>query len=171
MQRINVYADPDLDFDAAYDATGRRLLAGWFDRDKAVKFDQDRYHDGHNWVSVATGSQWHDEWVLRTAQGRWVLGSYSRYNSDHQEHYRFVTVDQAREWLLRNGHDEAVEQYFGEVEEETGPNLGGRPEIGPAINVRLPKDLLARVDRSAADRGLSRAEAIRQMLAEKLPAS
>ena len=41
---------------------------------------------------------------------------------------------------------------------------GGRPPIGEAVNVRLSDDLLQDVDRFAADRKISRAEAIRRLL-------
>lgn len=40
----------------------------------------------------------------------------------------------------------------------------GRPEIGTPINVRLGDDLLAEVDEYAAELGVSRAEAIRQLV-------
>jgi len=167
MQRINVYADPDLDFDAATGGTGRPKLAGWFDLDRATRFDEDRDFDGHNWVSVATGSQWHHEYLYRTAQGRWALQHTSNYQGT-LDRWEFITPDAAREWLLANGHDEAVREHFGEVEEEAGPNLGGRPEIGPAINVRLPKQLLGLVDDHATAHRLTRAEAIRRLLDQAL---
>lgn len=38
------------------------------------------------------------------------------------------------------------------------------PRIGPAIMVRLPPDLLARLDAEAARHGVSRAETIRDLL-------
>jgi len=44
----------------------------------------------------------------------------------------------------------------------------GRPEIGPAINIRLPDDLLAAVDAKAKRLGYSRAEVIRMLLADAL---
>lgn len=40
----------------------------------------------------------------------------------------------------------------------------GRPEIGPAINIRLPVDLLAAIDARAERRGYSRAQFIRLLL-------
>ncbi len=45
------------------------------------------------------------------------------------------------------------------------PNPGGRPPVGQPINVRLGVDLLDRVDAIAAERGRSRAETIRELLA------
>src|SRR6478752_5771639 len=36
-------------------------------------------------------------------------------------------------------------------------NVGGRPAVGPAFQVRFPEELLARVDRAAEGEGLTRA--------------
>lgn len=44
----------------------------------------------------------------------------------------------------------------------------GRPEIGTPVNVRLGADLLAKVDRYANAEGVSRAEAIRELLQRAL---
>ncbi|WP_210731560.1 ribbon-helix-helix domain-containing protein [Mycobacterium intracellulare] len=40
----------------------------------------------------------------------------------------------------------------------------GRPEVGAPINVRLGDELLAQVDAYAAEHGIKRAEAIRQIV-------
>jgi len=161
MQRVNVYADPDPD-----SGEGPRL-AGWFDLDRATRFGEDRDFDGSNWISRATGSQWHHQYLYRTAQGRWVLEHTSNYQGT-LDLWEFVTDGQAREWLLANGHDAAVREHFGEVEAEAGPNLGGRPEIGPAVTVRLPRHLLGLVDDHAKTHGLTRAEAVRRLLDQAL---
>jgi metal-responsive CopG/Arc/MetJ family transcriptional regulator len=44
----------------------------------------------------------------------------------------------------------------------------GRPEIGAPINIRLGDELLAAVDAVAEQRGTSRAEVIRTILADQL---
>ena len=147
MARVNVF-----------DECGE--LEGWFDEAKAEEFKEATRWDGSNHISIATGSQWDHQALYRTAGGRWVLHSWSQWQG-RPETYRFVSDDKAREWLLKNEHDEAVEKYFGEIEEERGP---GRPEIGPVIQVRLPEDLLTKVDAAAEKAGLSRAETIRQLL-------
>jgi len=148
MARVNVI-DPET-----------RELVGWFDDEKAERFAEDRDWNGSNWISVATGSQWHHEALYRTAGGRWVLNSWSQFQGV-PERYEFISDARAREWLLKNGHDEAVQRFFGEIEEERGP---GRPEIGPAIQVRLPAELLRRVEDWAQAQGVSRAEAVRRLL-------
>jgi metal-responsive CopG/Arc/MetJ family transcriptional regulator len=45
---------------------------------------------------------------------------------------------------------------------------GGRPEIGPPINIRLGDDLLALVDDYAAHNSQTRAQAIRFLLTAAL---
>lgn len=44
----------------------------------------------------------------------------------------------------------------------------GRPPIGPAVQVRLTPDLLARIDRWAKRQGVTRAEAIRRLVERAL---
>jgi hypothetical protein len=44
----------------------------------------------------------------------------------------------------------------------------GRPEIGQPINIRLPEELLARVDALATEESVSRAEEIRRLLTAML---
>jgi len=139
-------------------------LVGWFDRAKAEKFQEATDWDGSNHVSKATGSQWSHEALYRTVGGRWVLHWYSQMQGS-QERYSFVTDEQAREWLLLNEEDEAVERFFGDIEDERGP---GRPEIGPAVMIRLPEELLAEVDSRAEAEEVSRAEIVRRLLTETL---
>lgn len=45
-------------------------------------------------------------------------------------------------------------------------NRGGRPEVGPRFDVRLPVDLLKKVDAWAAEHEMTRASAVRHMVAE-----
>jgi hypothetical protein len=156
MTRINVHNPLD------------GTLDGWFDPDKAERFDSDRRWDGHNRVSVITGSAWVDEWLYRTRRGRWVLNrDSSRYNSGPFS-YEFVDDNAARDWLLRSeGNDDAAGRFFGDIPEESGP---GRPEIGGAIHVRLG-ELLADLDAYAQAEKCSRAEAVRRLIATGIPAN
>lgn len=43
----------------------------------------------------------------------------------------------------------------------------GRPEVGPAINIRLPRELLAAIDARAEQEGSTRVALIRQALSER----
>lgn len=152
MARINVYAPDDTEGD---------YLAGWFDDDRAECWSERTYWDGDNHCSLATRSPHVHEALYRTAGGRWVVDRWSIIAGDNPRP-RFVTTDEAREWLLRCEYDDAeVEAATGApVEPERGP---GRPEIGPAFSVRFPAELLARVDRAAGEAGVTRAAWLRRI--------
>ncbi len=92
---------------------------GWFDRAKAEKFEEATRWNGNNHVSIATGSQWDHQALYRTAGGRWVLHGWSQWEG-RPERYRFISADEAREWLLLNQEDGAVEKYFGEIKSGGG---------------------------------------------------
>lgn len=151
MARINVYEEAG--------------LAGWFNPETATCYNQGKEWDGNNMVGVITRSQWVDEYLYRTAGGRWVLNhDASRYHNGSDD-YRFLTDDEARDWLLRSEiNDKAIEEHFGELEEERGP---GRPEIGPPVNIRLG-DLLPKIDARANAEGVTRAELVRRLVAAAL---
>ena len=162
MQRINVYEHRDNweDVDQETYEAGSQLL-GWFDYDKVQKFREDTEWDGSNHISVATGSQWDHEMLLRTAQGRWVLMTYSN-RQGVMDGYRFVKDAEAREWLLRNNGDDEVQQFFGEIEEERGP---GRPKVGGQVCFTVPAEDLAIIDNLAKQNGKGRSEVLRNAVA------
>ena len=139
-------------------------FVGWFDRAKAEKFEEATRWDGNNHISIATGSQYDHEILFRTAGGRWVLHGWSQWEG-RPERYRFIGDEDAREWLLLNEEDAAVERFFGEIEDEVGP---GRPEIGRPIIAHLPPELTAQLDQVAERDGVPRAEVIRRLLGEAL---
>ncbi len=158
MNRINIYHYPDHD-PADHDPLPP-VLDGWFDESSAEVFLEDKQWDGNNHRSVHTGSEFEHQTLYRTAGGRWVLHCWSQWQGTTPT-YRFVTDNTAREWLIRNGDDHHIARLFGELEAERGP---GRPEVGPAVNIRLG-DLLPAVDQRAKDEGLTRAEMIRRLVA------
>lgn len=63
-----------------------------------------------------------------------------------------------------------MSRYWSLDDEEAPRNVGGRPEIGPAISIKVPTDILARIDAAATEAGSSRAEWIRQACAAALAA-
>lgn len=153
MTRINVYTHDEFE--------GPRLH-GYFYPERAEKVDGDTEWDGNNMADVHVGAnRWQN--LYRTAQGRYVVETRSAWTTEQTTH-RYLTGDEAREWLLINHSDEHVETWFGELEEEKGP---GRPEVGPVINVRIGAELAAKVD-AARTEGESRAAAIRRLLADAL---
>lgn len=151
MNRINVYEYPAPD-----DYGTDRKRVGSFDRSKAERWsDKDDYRDAG---SEGTGA---GQAVLRTATGKWVLQHWTLWQGQEDRH-EFITEDQAREWLLRNSFDTAVEKYMGgeiEIEEDRRP---GRPEIGGETKIRFGDELLDRADQLAEAQGISRAELVRR---------
>ena len=110
MTRVNVYAQPDNDYD-------ERTLAGWFSPESAERFDEATRWDGNNHVSVTSGSQWDHQSLYRTLKGAWVIHRWSQWQGSTPI-WQFVSPDQARKWLLANHCDEAVEKYFGPIPDE-----------------------------------------------------
>jgi len=160
MTRVNVYSKPG---EYAGPCAGAELL-GWFDTSSAEIFEQGKEWNGSNMVGVLTGSEWVDEYLYRTKGGRWVLNKDAHRYMNGPDTYEFITDAEAQDWLLRSeANDEAVTRYFGEIAEEEDRRAPGRPAIGTAVNVRLGDDLLAMVDQYAAERSISRAEAIRRL--------
>lgn len=71
-----------------------------------------------NRVSVATGDQWIDEKLHRSAKGRYWIETIYRI-SGCTDDARLVDHSEAAHWLYLNGHDlpEDLEAYEDEVSE------------------------------------------------------
>jgi hypothetical protein len=167
MTRINVYARPDTDDgpDRYLDYDGP-VLEGYFDRDKATEFAEDIKWNGNARIGTVSHQEFVDEFLYLTAGGRWVRNRDAHRCNNGPDAYWFITPEEAREWLLKSGnHDEAIKKHFGEIADEEGPNLGGRPvEItnGQTFPIKFPRELVERVDTAAREAGLSRAGWLRQ---------
>jgi len=79
----------------------------YFDKDRATKYDEDTNWDGHNNVSVATGSEFNHQILYRTANGSWVLHSWSQQERTVDKYEAIPDAD-AFAWLVCDGHFEAV---------------------------------------------------------------
>jgi hypothetical protein len=88
----------------------------------------------------------------------WYVGVDSRVN--HTDDERFV--------VLLEDADSETPTWVGVDLDDLKPIRPGRPEIGPKIEVRLPENLLTKVDARADAEGVSRAEMVRMLLAEAL---
>ena len=137
--------------------------AGFFTQESATYWHGDKRWDGENRADINTKDSGRGEGIYRTAQGRWVLRSWSNWQGEDDTH-AYITETDARDWLIFNGYDEDADKHFGPIEDERGP---GRPEIGAPVQVRLG-DLLPMVDAWAAERGVKRAEAVRQLVSAGL---
>lgn len=162
MPRVNVY-------DYSTDEFGQSdpQLAGWFNPDSATSYEEATEWNGSNHISVNPVGDYGHQMLYRTKGGRWILNTWSQYQGV-ADRYEFIDDDTAKDWLIRNNEDAAAEQWFGALEEESGPNLGGRPAVGTKVETRLPDDLLARVDERAEVEGVARAEMIRRLVAAAL---
>lgn len=168
MTRIYV-TETDTDSDS-YDPYGNdryqpRRRAGFFNPESATYWHGDKQvFDGANLADVNTRDQNRGQGMFRTAQGRWVLTTWSNWQGE-TDTYSYATDNDARDWLLFNDYEDAVREHFGEPEDERGP---GRPEIGGTAQLRLGTALLERVDKYAAAQGMSRAAAARTLITAAL---
>jgi hypothetical protein len=124
-----------------YDDTG--ALAGWFDQSSAIPYAPKKLRRAE--------VLWH------TRGGRWV--HEAEVGRSGSLGYRYLIPAQAAVWLLDQGYTkELVHEVIGP------PQLGtpGRPEVGPAVQVRLDPEVLARLDGLAAVKSTTRAALIRK---------
>lgn len=160
MARTNVYRTDEM--------TGEKTLEGYFDPNRSEQFTEATRWDGNTNRGVISGLQCGHECLHRTAGGRWVRHYDATSEFNGPEFYEFLTDEQAKNWLLRSEvNDSAIKEFFGTLTDEEGPSVG-RPAIGPAVPVRLPADLRARIDAAAANEGVSVAEWIRTAAEQRL---
>jgi hypothetical protein len=76
----------------------------WFDSDKAELIKEETRHNGSNWISRATDSEFKHEGLYRTAGGRWILEQWSDYSGSFS-HYTEITNEEAAIWLAKQGLD------------------------------------------------------------------
>lgn len=131
-------------------------MIGHFDHDKALRFNAVPARNGH------PGNLKDRERLYRTKEGRWVLYDCLEATWGGEiGQYSYIKPGQAREWLERNEHEEALRENFLEAPEGRNP---GRPTIGARANLSVGPDRLAAIDAWARARKLTRGEAVRQLL-------
>lgn len=153
MNRVNIIASVD----DPQDVTG---IIGWFDHDKIQGRWTDRDHNGNGSRGTGRGTA-----VILTSGGKWVHEDWTSWQGEATV-CTYTTPEQARDWLLRNDEDAAVEEHFGEIPGEED-RREGRPEIGGLVQVRLG-DLLGAVDAYAQAHRVKRADAVRQLVSAGL---
>ena len=82
---------------------------GWFDTEKSTQYKEDRFHDGNNFISKATGGQWEHEALYKSAKGAWILNHWSQWQGSH-ETWTLIGDEAAAQWLIQNGHEVSEEQ-------------------------------------------------------------
>lgn len=139
---------------------------GWFDAEKATCYDEDKRWNGNNMIGMASGGQCGYEDLYRTAGGRWVHHRDFRNEYNGSDVYRYITADEAKEWMVRAGvSEEELAQAFPDVEEERGP---GQPQIGTVRKITLPDDAWAALGELADAEEVSRSELVRRAVAAYL---
>lgn len=79
------------------------------DTDNASQSWQEaRYHDGHNFISKATGSQWTHQTLYRSRKGRWYIEHTSQWQGS-RDSAEWVSPQEAARWLLANDHEVPAE--------------------------------------------------------------
>jgi hypothetical protein len=98
---------------ALTDGTGQ-----WFDADKAELYKENTFHDGRNWISKATGSQWEHEAIYVTKSGKFILNHYSNFQGS-RETYELISKEDAAAWFAKQSFsdDEIPEVFRKEVAE------------------------------------------------------
>ena len=166
MARVNVRSRDSFGSDSTY--------LGWYDDETTTaEVGEGKHWNGNNMIGNVSGLQIGYEEVIRTAKGRWVLHHDSRREFNGPEYREFITDREAQEWLMRadcEAAEKALEQWFGDAEEESGPDVGGRPAIGPRVQVALPAEVLAQVDALAAKLDIKRADCLRRLVVSALAA-
>lgn len=80
----------------------------WFNPESSVLFKENTRHDGRNYISVATGSQWEHENLYYTRSGKWVLNAFSQWQGTLPTYERIQEHD-AIMWLISNSHQDLDE--------------------------------------------------------------
>lgn len=75
-------------------------------------------HDGHNFISVNTGSQWNHQNLHLSAKGRYWIEHTSQWHGSSPS-AELIGHKEAASWLLLNGHElpEDLEKFRQEIEE------------------------------------------------------
>lgn len=85
----------------------KRIALGdgrWFNAESATLYQEGTQWDGHNYASVATGTQWDHESLWHTAGEAWVMHAWSDWQGSG-EAYNVVSASEAARWLIRNNLD------------------------------------------------------------------
>lgn len=94
------------------DGTGR-----WFDPAKASIFEEATYHNGSNWISIATGTQVDHEKLFVTAGGVYVLKAWCDCQGSGDS-YEVISSKEAAIWMIKNEYElsEELETVFSQLE-------------------------------------------------------
>lgn len=75
----------------------------------------------------------------------------------------YLTPAEARAWLIRNGHRDAVTAHLGHDE-------AGRPPVGPEVKLRLPQAVITAVEQLGQENNWDRATTLRVLVIDQVSA-
>lgn len=89
----------------------------WFSEETADYWKEEGDHDGRNWISRATGSQFEHERLYRTKGGKFILYHWSNWQGK-ADTYEEISNEAAAVWFSKNGIEphEACVIEFNELE-------------------------------------------------------
>ena len=92
------------------------LSGQWFDADKADHYKEESYHNGSNFISKVTGSQWEHEVIYITAGGKFILNCWSDFQGN-RDTYEIISKERVAEWFAKQefSDDEIPEIFKKEV--------------------------------------------------------
>ena len=67
----------------------------------SAHYEEGSYHDGNNFISKATGTQWNHETLYRSRKGRYYVEHSSQWQGSHDS-AEWVSNEEAARWLLAN---------------------------------------------------------------------
>lgn len=90
----------------------------WFDAEKAEIYKESTFHDGRNWISKATGSQFAHEAIYVTKSGKFIINHWSDYQGT-RETFELISTEDAAAWFAKQSFsdDEIPSQFQSAVSE------------------------------------------------------
>ena len=140
-----IYVTESADDSEYYDLNSNpQRRVGWFSVGSAEYWHGDKeVFDGANLADVNTRDQHRGQGLYRTKGGRWVLSTWSSWQGETST-YNYTSPEDAREWLIFNGYDDAVRKYFGEIPEEQGPAVRSAAVQDAAVRIQHWLDIHTR---------------------------
>jgi hypothetical protein len=87
----------------------------WFDAEAAQMFKEDTWHNGSNFISKATGSQWEHQSLYLTASQKFIIHAWSDFQGK-PEIYKEVSNEYAAEWFVKNEYqNEDIPEFLHEL--------------------------------------------------------
>lgn len=98
MPKQNVYI---------YSDYGEPVYDGWFDTDKATRYEEPQMWDGAKHIGVRSRDAHRGTNLYKTASGAYIMHHYSQWQGETSK-WRKCSIEEAEEWLITCGFDDEV---------------------------------------------------------------